>query len=250
MRCGAIPDAPRWVLPLEWERACAMLTRMEIVAAAALAGLLATPHCAAMCGGFATACARPPSGLLAWHAGRLTTYAILGAAAGAFGAVAGEAARAVGAAAWLPALLAAALLIWFAAGLAGLTAPPSLRLPWLTRAGARLGRHGGAGSRLGFGMLTGLLPCGMVYAALSIALAAGQPLTGALAMTAFGAATVPGLSLVSAGLQRIAVRSLWTRRAVAALILALGLWSVGMRGFGGGPVGGGDGAMVELEHGH
>lgn len=198
---------------------------MEIVAAAALAGMLATPHCAAMCGGFATACARPRSGLFAWHAGRLLTYALMGALAGTLGA-------AIPGPAWVPAALAAALLVWFAAGLAGLTPPPSFRLPWLTRAGSALGRRGGTASRLAFGMLTGLLPCGMVYAALSIAVAAAQPLAGALAMAAFGAATVPGLSILSLGLQRIALRGIWTRRAVAALILALGLWSVTMRGTG------------------
>jgi sulfite exporter TauE/SafE len=71
----------------------------------------------------------------------------------------------------------------------------------------------------------------MVYAALSIAIAAAHPLIGALAMLAFGAATVPGLTVLGAGVQRLAQRGLWARRAVAAVVLVLGLWSVGMRGF-------------------
>jgi sulfite exporter TauE/SafE len=199
---------------------------MQIIAAAALAGLLATPHCAAMCGGFATACARPRAGLGAWHAGRLATYAALGAIAGAFGNI-------VPGPAWLPALLAAALLAWFAAGLAGLTPHRLTRVPLLTRSGAALARRGGLLSRLGLGLITGLLPCGMVYAALSLAVAAGSPQVGALAMLAFGAATVPGLSLLSLTLQRVALRSMRTRRAVAALILLLGLWSLSVRAFDG-----------------
>mgnify|MGYP006204889545 CR=1 FL=1 len=216
---------------------------MEIIAAAALAGLLATPHCAAMCGGFATLCARPRSGLFAWHTGRLTTYALLGAAAGAFGGI-------VPGPAWVPAVLAGTMLVWFAAGLAGMTPPIAVRLPALTQLGAAVGRRRGSVSRLGFGLLTGLLPCGMVYAALSIAVAAAHPVTGSLAMIAFGAATVPGLSVLSIGLQRVALRSLWTRRAVAAVILALGLWSVGMRGFSGKAMAHGDDAMVKMEHPH
>jgi sulfite exporter TauE/SafE len=55
----------------------------------------------------------------------------------------------------------------------------------------------------------------MVYAALSIAIAAAHPAWSAAAMLAFGAATVPGLTVL----------------AVAAVVLVLGLWSVGMRGF-------------------
>jgi uncharacterized protein len=212
---------------------------MHAILAAALAGLMATPHCAGMCGGFAAACARPVSierrtprprrpatpGLWSWHAGRLTTYALLGAFASAFG-------RLLPGPAWVPAALSAALLVWFAASLAGLLPQPSARVPGLARAGALLAGRSSFAGRYVFGLVTGLLPCGMVYAALSLAIAAAQPLHGAVAMLAFGAATVPGLTLLSAGVQRFAARGLWARRAVAATVLALGLWAVGVRGAG------------------
>jgi uncharacterized protein len=201
---------------------------MQAILAAALAGLMATPHCAGMCGGFATACARPRSGLLAWHAGRLTTYGVLGALAGLFG-------RALPGPAWLPAVLSAALLVWFAAVLAGFAPQPSTRIPGLARAGQALIRRPGMFARYLFGTVTGLLPCGMVYAALSIAIAAAHPAYSALAMVAFGAATVPGLSVLSLGVQRFALRGPWSRRLIAAVILAFGLWTVTMRGFLGGP---------------
>lgn len=200
---------------------------MTMVAAAALAGLLATPHCAAMCGGFAGACARPRAGLWAWHGGRLLTYATLGAAAGAFGGV-------LPGPRWLSAVLSALLLTWFAAALAGLVVQPSLRVPGLARAGSVLARRNDVGSRLLFGAVTGVLPCGMVYAALGLAVAAAGPAAGAAAMLAFGAATVPGLSVLAVGVQRLALRGIGTRRVLAALILVLGLWSVGMRSFAGG----------------
>ena len=195
---------------------------MEIIAAAAIAGMLATPHCAAMCGGFATACARPRRGLVSWHAGRLATYGVLGAAAGAVGGT-------IPGPTWVPALLAIGLLVWFAAALAGIAPQPALRVPGLSRFAQRSARAGGVPARMAFGALTGLLPCGMVYAALTMAVAAGAPLVGAGVMLAFGASTIPGLTVLSIGLQRIALRGMWTRRAVALLILMLGLWSVGMR---------------------
>ena len=54
---------------------------------ALLAGLAGSPHCVAMCGAFASACAVHRPGFGAWHAGRLVAYAILGALAGNGGAV-------------------------------------------------------------------------------------------------------------------------------------------------------------------
>jgi uncharacterized protein len=195
---------------------------MYAIAAAALAGLMATPHCAGMCGGFATACARPRGGLWAWHGGRLSTYAVLGALAGTLGA-------ALPGPAWLPAVVSSALLVWFAGALAGVLPQPALPLPGLRRAGQALVRRPGTGARFLFGVVTGLLPCGMVYAALGLAVAAANPLTSAAAMVAFGAATVPGLTVLSLGVQRLVLRSIWGRRAMAGLILAVGLWSVGAR---------------------
>jgi uncharacterized protein len=201
---------------------------MPLILAAALAGLMATPHCAGMCGGFASACAGPGAGragagVWCWHAGRLTTYAALGA-------VAGLAGSALPGPAWLPAALSAVLLVWFAAALAGIVAQPSTRVPGLARAGAFLAGRPGIGARYVFGLATGLLPCGMVYAALGLAVAAANPVHSATAMIAFGAATAPGLTVLSAGVRRVAVRGPWSRRGIAAAILLVGLWSVAQRG--------------------
>jgi uncharacterized protein len=248
---------------------------MQTIIAAALAGLMATPHCAGMCGGFATACARPvrlegrrrgPStparpdddgaactadvayhrwrlqpGLWAWHAGRLATYAALGAVAGLVGG-------SLPGPAWLPALLAGTLLLWFAASLAGFVPQPGARIPGLARAGQFVARRPSTPARLLLGALTGLLPCGMVYAALSIAIAAGSPLYGAAAMVAFGAATVPGLTILAVGIQRFALRGRWSRRVVAAAVLVFGLWSVGQRGFTDRAHGHGSAEPAAVEH--
>jgi uncharacterized protein len=194
----------------------------SLFAAATLAGLLGSPHCVGMCGGFATSCGRRSRGLGLWHAGRLTTYITLGALAGTFGAV-------LPGPAWVPAALSLTLLVWFALSLAGITPEPAPRMRWLGRVGGLLFGREGIGWRYAFGVANGLLPCGMVYAALSIAIAAASPLIGALVMLGFGLGTVPALTLFPGFVRRLAARGVWQRRAVATLVLAAGLWSVSTR---------------------
>lgn len=175
-----------------------------------------------MCGPFAAACARPAAGLAAWHAGRLIGYAILGAAAGAAGAI-------LPGPAWVPSLLAALFLTWFAATLAGLVPEPRGVLPGFAAAGRLLREGRGPASRFAFGVVNGFVPCGLVYSALSIPVALSRPLPGAVAMLAFGLGTLPALSIAAIGLRRVTPASLTARRVLAVLVLAAGLWSIGMR---------------------
>ncbi|HMV67540.1 MAG TPA: sulfite exporter TauE/SafE family protein, partial [Myxococcota bacterium] len=56
---------------------------VALVSGALLTGLVSTPHCIGMCGPFAATAAGRPGGTIAWTLGRMTTYAALGAAAGA-----------------------------------------------------------------------------------------------------------------------------------------------------------------------
>jgi sulfite exporter TauE/SafE len=194
----------------------------EILAAAFLAGLMGSPHCIGMCGGFAAACARPRGSVWLWHAGRLSTYA-------AIGTIGGYAGAALPGPRWVPLAISAALLLWFALALADVVPQPKVRVPGLVQAGVRLAQQEAPLARYLFGAATGLIPCGMVYAALAIAVAAGHPAWGAAAMVAFGLGTVPALSLLSVGVQRFAARGAWHRRAIATLVLAAGLWSIGRR---------------------
>lgn len=192
--------------------------------AALLAGIVGSPHCMGMCGGFAVACGGGRQGL-PWHAGRLTTYAMLGALAAAFGAV-------LPGPAWFAPVVSGALLLWFAAALAGLVPEPTLKLPGVTRLATRAmtaASDGGFVPRFTLGLATGLLPCGLVYAALAVPVAAGDPVTGALSMAAFGLGTVPALAFVATGARRLTLRHLSLRRVAAALVLTMGLLSVGMR---------------------
>jgi sulfite exporter TauE/SafE len=193
-----------------------------ILLGAFVTGLVGSPHCLVMCGAFAAACGRTALGLTAWHVGRLLSYALLGAIAGALGS------RIPGPP-WLGAAIGTALLVWFAAALAGLAREPQLALPGFARAGHLLEEGRGPGAQLIFGLVNGLLPCGLVYSALSIAVALGHPLGGALAMLAFGAGTIPSLSIAAAGLRHFTTRSIAARRWLAAAVLAAGLWSIAVR---------------------
>ncbi len=196
-----------------------------LLGAAFLAGLLGSVHCVGMCGAFAASCARTSAGLPAWHLGRIATYALLGALAGAFGQL-------LPGPAWLAAGIASALLIWFALALAGVVPEPRLIPPGLARAGTRAAHSTTPGAQFLFGVANGFLPCGLVYSALTIPIAAAEPLRGALAMTAFGLGTVPALTAAALGLRRLVMGNLWRRRAFATLILITGLWTIWTRATG------------------
>ncbi|MBK9168021.1 MAG: sulfite exporter TauE/SafE family protein [Bryobacterales bacterium] len=163
-------------------------------------GVMSSLHCAQMCGPIVLAYSLPLAGRkraagahLSYNAGRLATYALLGALAGAAGGGLVSAGRLAGIER-AGALVAGACLIlagvlvsgWFNRGnLVRIGAAPDL----LTRTAGRLLRAGAAGNKLVLGLLMGFLPCGLVYAALLKALEAGSPGAGALSMLLFGAGT-------------------------------------------------------------
>ena len=178
------------------------------LAAAFVGGLAGGVHCAGMCGGIVHALCGAPQRreggrslqfLLAYNAGRMASYAVAGALAGAVGQ-AGLLTRA--APLLQPVLFALASLMLVALGLY-LTGV----LPMMSRieaAGGWLWRRIQPWTRqllpvttlpraLGLGVLWGWLPCGMVYAVLLTALALGNWWQGAAVMSAFGLGTLPNL---------------------------------------------------------
>lgn len=192
-----------------------------LLTSAALAGLMGAPHCVGMCGGFAAA-ARRPAEQLAWQAGRLTTYAALGAIVGAVGGT-------LPAPGWALDAAAATFLVLFAAQLAGLVRLPEGRLPGLIGLGSRLLRRGGLAARFGFGLVTGALPCGLVYAALGLTLSAGSAAAGALTMVAFGLGTVPALAVAAEAVRGIMQSLPRGRQLMAVAVLAAGLLAIAAR---------------------
>lgn len=196
--------------------------QMTYLLAALVAGLVGSPHCVGMCGPFAASCARSPLDATAWHVGRLGTYATLGAVAGAFGWV-------LSPLGWVLPVVAGALTVAFAASLAGLVPPVHVEIPGLSHLAAAALRRADALGGLVLGAASGLLPCGLVYAALAVPVGLAQPHLGAAAMVAFGLGTVPLLAGASAGLRRVTASRPWARRALAALVLGSGMWSLSMR---------------------
>lgn len=226
------------------------------IAAALAIGFLGSSHCIGMCGGIAGALGmavpgqRPAWGqLIGYSAGRLGSYTLMGALAGALGA------------AVLPALgplrlLAGLMLIAMALYIAGIWRG----LVWLERGGAYLWRYlqplsakllpvRSAGSAVALGSLWGWLPCGLVYSALTFALAQGGSLHAALAMLAFGLGTVPAVLATGAAAARVRgfVQRPVVRFLFAGLILLFGFWTIwGAMGHGS------HGALAEtgVEHHH
>lgn len=219
----------------------------SLALAAFLAGLMGGVHCAAMCGGIACFLQGGGSGssgasgtrarrgyVLAYNAGRIFSYVLAGALAGAAGQ-AGLLFRG-----WLPlqqVFMAAAgvMLVVMALYLAGVS--PLIR--GLEAAGGVLWRHVEPLARrlipvdsvtkaLGLGMAWGWLPCGMVYALLLLALSTGSVPQGALVMLAFGLGTLPNMLLLS-GVARRARQALTVRGArltAAGILAAAGVFGV------------------------
>jgi sulfite exporter TauE/SafE len=198
-------------------------------------GFLGSSHCLVMCGGIASALqlSMPQLSLgqqiklqLMLSLGRLTTYSLLGALTGAFGA--GVLLKLGISFVWLK-LLAALLLLLMAFYVARLW----FALSWLEKAGASLWHRvqplaksllplDNSGKAIAYGLCWGFLPCGLVYSSLGWSLASGSAWQGALLMTAFGLGTLPALLAVGRFAQSLSKfkNKKWVR-ASAALLLAL-----------------------------
>jgi sulfite exporter TauE/SafE len=189
-----------------------------------ISGMLGSAHCLGMCGPFALAIGSAASGWrmnlrrqLAYSAGRIFTYAVLGAMAGF---MATRLSRSLPAWTNVPAalaMLAGVLLVWqglLAAGVirrrgvgGGAACPGGTAFRGLLSAR-------GLGDVFVAGLFTGLLPCGLLYGMLAYAASRHDLLEGLATMVAFGAGTVP--AMVAAGLGG-SVLGLAARRRVHAL---------------------------------
>jgi sulfite exporter TauE/SafE len=70
------------------------------------------------------------------------------------------------------------------------------------------------------GVVLGLLPCGVVYAALMVAASTGHALTAALGMLAFALGTMPGLGVVGWIGQTAVAGWAWPLRHAPVILLA------------------------------
>ena len=219
-----------------------------------LVGLLGGLHCAGMCGGIvsvmgATAARGRRAGalatipvlaerpapalplLLAYNAGRILSYALAGALAGAIGSTA-LLVRNLLPVQQIAFVLANLLLIAMGLYLTGALRSVAV----LEVAGQRLwGALRPLASRLlaadrlrtafAAGLVWGWVPCGMVYGVLIAALVSGSAAQGAALMLAFGLGTLP--NLLALGWSAHAARRLLAHRAprvvAGVLIIAFGV---------------------------
>jgi sulfite exporter TauE/SafE len=209
-----------------------------------LLGLLGTGHCLGMCGPIVLAVPASSGRLLpqlTYNLGRITTYTAVGGILGALGA--GLTALSPGATSetmvdlnrvrLIVTLVAAILMVAF--GLARLGAIPEpafmsgsspTKVPGFGRllARARSGRST-ALTNLAFGLLMGLLPCGMSYGVFARALAADGAANGALLVLAFGIGTFPGLLVLGSAASRLARKHIRVSNLLSGtLLIGIAVW--------------------------
>ena len=222
------------------------MTFISTLFTAFIAGLLGSAHCFGMCGGIAAAIGTGSieQGASKWqalrkallfNAGRIFSYAVLGAIVGT---IVGSVGQIVELKQWSILLRLLTAILIFLIGLQYLTGQSYLG--WLERGGGKLWRaithlmgtpsknttENGLWKSLKTGMLWGWLPCGLVYTILLTAAASGSTISGAMIMLAFGLGTLPALtSLTVAGpLISQLKSSLQARRVIGIAMIIFAVW--------------------------
>jgi sulfite exporter TauE/SafE len=214
---------------------------LPLLGAAFITGLLGSAHCLGMCGGIsglfavnATSASlrRDLPMAITYNAGRVLSYAVLGATVALVGqTIVGAIPRLTA-----PVRLLSGLLIV----LVGLQVAFNWRaLAPIEKAGAGLWRRVAPAARgllpvtsapraLGLGLLWGWLPCGLVYSVLLLAATSANAITGGLVMLAFGLGTMP--AMIATGLSASKLSAYMSRRRLGAglLIVVLGLATLAM----------------------
>ncbi|MCS7037412.1 MAG: sulfite exporter TauE/SafE family protein [Saprospiraceae bacterium] len=198
-------------------------------------GLAGSIHCAGMCGPLMLALPLAHGSrkadwwtAAAYQIGRVSVYAALGLFFGLVGKgirVAGfQQALAIGGGA----LLVVGALFPLVLERGALRLPGLHRLTtWVQQRISALLQRNSLFATAAIGALNGLLPCGLVYAALAGAISTAEGWQGAVFMAAFGAGTTPLLFLLMGG--RSTLSPAWRlrlRRLQPIALAAVGLWLI------------------------
>ncbi|MEZ5398398.1 MAG: sulfite exporter TauE/SafE family protein [Bryobacteraceae bacterium] len=199
-------------------------------------GLMASLHCAQMCGPIVLAYSmHTPKwrAHFAYNAGRILTYSALGAVAGGLGgaaAIAG-AGRWVGMATGVLMIVVGLMMTGYVPSAGGLVTIGATDTNLLTRLAGPLVRSSRALEKFGLGVCLGFLPCGMIWAALLQAAGAGSAWEGAAMMAAFGCGTAGSLLATAAFAPPLrAMLTGWLGRHSSRIggigIMAAGAWVI------------------------
>jgi sulfite exporter TauE/SafE len=196
-------------------------------------GLLTSLHCVGMCGAIVLAYSMPSAGAVAvsrnplilhaaYNIGRVLSYALLGAIVGMVGITLSGFERV----SEVVAIVSGTIMI-----LAGLAMLGIVPLPTKLSFGGNsvgVGRLHGALireksflSKLSLGFLTPVLPCGLLYAMLAKAAAAGSAMNGAMTMAVFGVGMAPSLMLLGGFTSFFSARVRKGAEMVAAVTIIL-----------------------------
>ncbi len=211
-----------------------------------LLGFFSTLHCVGMCGGIIGALslslpveirnnkARLFSFVLSYNVGRIISYCIAGLVAGAVGTSVLQSAgfdQGHTVLKYIGVSMMVAIGLYLTGWLPQLASVEKIGIPvWkrLEPLGRKLVPVVSLPRALAYGLVWGWLPCGLVYFVLIWALTAGDAVSGALTMLAFGLGTLP--TLIAAGfmtswITRFA-HSARARQVVGLLIIAMAIGSL------------------------
>lgn len=184
-------------------------------------------HCVGMCGGFVASFSLARGnvwmpGMIAYQGSRILTYLVLGVVTALIGRIVVES-GAFSNGQRIVSLIAGSIMLILALQIGGIISewfsfsPSSSNM--FSNAYKKAVKGDNAFAWVPFGILNGLLPCGLVYSALALSLDSANALKGGLMMLAFGAGTIPWLLGVGWLMKSItpAVRLGFTRMAAFAI---------------------------------
>jgi len=207
-----------------------------------VASLLGSLHCVGMCGGFVAFYSGADGSdgsrrLLshgAYSGGRLVAYSILGLAAGAIGAALDLAGSMAGVQRIAAVVAGVVMILW---GIFALLQIGGVKIfkhgsgsaisKWLRRGISMVGQRPPVVRAATVGLLSGILPCGWLWAFVVTAAGTGSALGGVAVMAVFWAGTVPILLALGLGAQVLSIPLRRHIPAITAVILvALGLYAI------------------------
>ncbi len=218
----------------------------SILLTALMVGFLGGVHCLGMCGGVVGALTfsleqkiqlswwRMLPYQLAYNAGRISSYMLIGALFGFLGSTLGSLATFLPAQQFLQGfaglfMIALGLYLggwWF--GIVAIEKAGHAVWQRLSPYAAKFTPVKHIHQAWLYGLVWGWLPCGLVYSMLIMALSAGGALEGSFVMLAFGLGTLPNLLLmgVFAFYFTKISRNIWVRRFAGASVMAMGAWQL------------------------